>query len=220
MPYRTELALAAWHRTLVTIAGVTYAARPVSVPVLLRALQLGRSGDHLQILQGEDSLLRAAFPRVGWWRADPVRLIQRAGVEVRRAMMEKITSVPFRDEKPDASSDMYAAQREHERKAVRPAGDGPVLGPTLAIAAATCRSRFGETWYFNPERWPTSDGYVPHTVAWADYAALIAIDARIQLDAVVAHTISQSGKAARPAVEALNKAAYPIDPLFRPTSMH
>jgi hypothetical protein len=158
-------------------------------------------------------LLRAAFPRPRWaWWRDPVRQVLRAPVEIRAALLARLMRVPHDPAPGEDASDPHAATRAWQRAAVRPrTAHGP--RPTLLLAAQACRAQFGETWYYNPSRWPTADGYVPHDVCWVEFAGLAALEARAQLVLVQAHAVSHAGKQARTAIDGVLRAAYPSDPL-------
>jgi hypothetical protein len=211
MAYHTALALDAGQPFPIAIEGRLVTARPVSVPVMLEVLRAAASGDPQHALTAEARLLRAAFPRPRFGWRDPVRAIVRLPIPLRRALVDRLTRIPH-TAPPVVPDDPLEATRAWQRAAVRPAvSNGP--RPTLLLAAQACRATFGESWYYSPGRWQTTDGFVPHDVAWIEFLGLSVLDARAQLIHVQSHAIAQSGKHARRSVDALIRAAYPLDPL-------
>jgi hypothetical protein len=209
--YHTALALDAGQPFPIEIEGRLVIARPVSVPVMLQVLRASAAGDVAHILAAEARLLRAAFPRPRFGWRDPVRTIVGLPIPIRQAIIGRLMRVPH-DAPADEGSDPLAATRAWQRAAVRPAvSNGP--RPTLLLAAQACRAMFGESWYFDPHRWQTTDGYVPHDVAWVEFMGLAALEARAQLTHVHAHAVANSGKQARRSLDALVRQAYPVDPL-------
>lgn len=64
----------------------------------------------------------------------------------------------------------------------------------LALVAAQCERYYGAAWYFAPDRWATSDGYVPFFVgvdAWRTMQSLMAWE-RLQLSKAVQHAQPRS----------------------------
>jgi len=213
MAYHTRLALDSGRPVPMQIGGRSVVARPVSVPVMLAVLSASASGDIARMVQAEILLLRAAFPRPRFAWRDPVRAALALPHDLRRAIIHRLARIPA-DPPPDESDDPLAATRAWQRAAVRPAvPTGP--RPTLLLAAQACRAAYGESWYFDPARWQTTDGYVPHDVCWIEYAGLAALEARAQLLHVHAHAVAHSGKGVRRAVDALLREAFPLDPLTR-----
>jgi len=189
-------------------------SRPVSVPVMLMVLSAAASRDPVRMGLAESLLLRAAFPRPRWcWWTDPVRALVRGPIDLRRAVVARLTRIP-QDAPARVEDDPLAATRAWQRAAVRPV-DLDVPRPTLLLAAQACRAMFGNDWYFNPTQWRTSDGYVPFDVCWTEFAGLSALEARAQLVQVQAHAVAHSGKQSRGAVDALIRTVYPMDPLNR-----
>ena len=211
MAYHTALALDAGQPFPIAIGERLVTARPVSVPVMLRVMRAAAVGDVHNILDAEARLLRAAFPRPRFGWRDPVRAIVTLPIEIRQAIIARLMRVPHDAPLPD-DTDPLAATRAWQRAAVRPAvSNGP--RPTLLLAAQACRATFGESWYYDPSRWQTTDGYVPHDVAWIEFFGLAALEARAQLTHVGAHVVANAGKHARRSLDALVRQAYPVDPL-------
>ncbi len=211
MGYHTALALDAGQPFPVNIEGRLVIAHPVSVPVMLEVQRASVVGDVRGVLDAEARLLRAAFPRPRFGWRDPVRAIVRLPIKLRQAIIARLMRVPH-DAPIDDASDPLAATRAWQRAAVRPVvTNGP--RPTLLLAAQACRAVFGESWYYAPDRWQTTDGYVPHDVAWIEFMGLAALEARAQLTHVHAHVVANSGKHARRSLDALVRQAYPVDPL-------
>jgi hypothetical protein len=209
--YHTALALDAGQPFPVRIGDRLVIARPVSVPVMLQVQRAAAVGDARGIMDAEARLLRAAFPRPRFGWRDPVRTIVTLPLPIRQALIARLMRVPH-DVPMDDANDPLAATRAWQRAAVRPVvSNGP--RPTLLLAAQACRAVFGHEWYFNPREYQTTDGYVPHDVAWIEFMGLAALEARAQLTHVHAHAVAHSGKHVRRSLDALFRQAYPADPL-------
>lgn len=226
MAYHTRLALAAERPVSLEIGRAAFVGRPVSVPVMLRALALYADAAQsrepstmLRLLEEANHLvMRAAFPkppRWRWWQ-DPLRAIARLDHPTQKRILTRLMIMPsglLPPEVDDTPIDPYAELRRQQKALSSPST--PVGGhrPTLALAALTCRARFGNAWYYNPAQYTTSDGYVPHTVAWADYEGLGALDAHAQLLQVVAQGVLHTKDAQR-TLGTMRANAYPRDPLY------
>jgi hypothetical protein len=84
---------------------------------------------------------------------------------------------------------------------------------SLAVAIAQVERYFGAGWYFNPQRWPTVDGYAPWAVVWVQWRAMHALEAHERMSmrrAVRLGTWQGDGLAAE--LEAEARMAYPDDP--------
>lgn len=59
---------------------------------------------------------------------------------------------------------------------------------SLGLACAQCAAFWGASWYFNPRRWDTVDGYVPFPVLWDGWRTMQSVSAwqRMQLTQAVA----------------------------------
>lgn len=228
MQYHTALALAAERPVSLEIGRAAFVGRPVSVPVILRALALIAEAQRAStvqhanagVLEAEHLVLRAAFPappRWKWWQ-DPLRTIATIDGNNRARLLRRLMTVPDGMAAPAPEEDYYAELRRQQKALSSPST--PVTGhrPTLSLAALTCRATFGELWYYNPDRWPTSDGYVPHAVCWVEYHGLAALEARAQLTTISAHAVLKSGKGARREIDKLMAHAFPGDPLLAPLS--
>lgn len=216
MKYCAAVVLAAERPIPVRVGRFGYVARPVSVPVMLRVIDLtarakANPADAPALLfEAELALLRAAFPRPSWWMRwrDPVpALLANGDIAQRRAMLERLTAMPVTA--PVEAADPLAWIKKAQRTAVQGTTKGPA--PTLAVAAFTMRVVLGEQWWHNP-RYGTADGYVPHAQCWADYMGYDAFEARARLNLVQAHAVLQSGKQSRVHIAALMESVYPGEP--------
>lgn len=127
-------------------------------------------------------ILRAALPMRWWYRlvGDPVALIFRLPEGLIRKVLQAMVTVPGSDRDVSAETDEIELIRRAQREQVHgTARDG---GVSLAVAALSVRAVYGDAWYFNPQRWPTSDGYVPFARALVEFAGMQALDARRRLE--------------------------------------
>ncbi len=157
----------------------TWTARPVSCAQML-ALQAARR-DPLRYLLVLATVLRAVFPRRWWYRltGDPVALLLALPDALRTKVLQALFTRPASDEDATLDEDPIEQIRRAQRELVHGKGSQKD-GVTLAVAAATVRAAYGDTWYYSP-RWPTSDGYVPFAVVWVEYAGIQALQATQRL---------------------------------------
>ena len=199
-------ATASWP---LVVGGRTYVVRPVSAALLLRllpALRVPETAD-----EALTELLRAAFGPRRWFH-DPVKVVKRLPVGLLATALDRILAVPGHD--VDESLDPEAALIAAHRKMAHPTDSR--TGPSLALAALTCEVRMGAAWYYNPDRWATSDGFAPMAAVWTTYGGLMALDAGAQLAAANAARLAAStDKGVDRAYRALQKAAYPPDHTMR-----
>jgi hypothetical protein len=150
------------------------------------------------------------LPYRWWYRVvgDPVRLILSLPPELTRAVLKALVTVPggIRDISQDP--DGIEALRQMQRRAVY--GDRETGGVSLAVAALSVREKFGDTWYYNPDRWPTSDGYVPFAVALAEHAGAQALDVRRSLEVADGYGLAHA-KNPRAARQQMHQLAYPSE---------
>jgi hypothetical protein len=85
-------------------------------------------------------------------------------------------------------------------------GDTPDGGVSLAVAALSVRAAYGDAWYFNPQRWPTSDGYVPFAVALIEFAGIQALDVRRRLEVADGYALAHAKPHEK---ERMHRLAYP-----------
>jgi hypothetical protein len=190
-----------------------YRARPVSVPAMLRVQRLSASPQVTDQLAGVLVLLAAAFPERPRWRRwrDPVRTILALEAPIQRRVVSALTVAPHPARPAEAAADRYADVRAWQRQAVQGGSDAERRGVSLELAARTCRAVFGEAWYYNPARWSTADGYVPHAVCWADYWGLDALDARQELSHLRAEAVLRASRpdVTRRQYDAIERRSYP-----------
>jgi hypothetical protein len=155
-------------------------------------------------------VLRAVLPYRWWYRfvGDPVRLILSLPPELTRKVLQALVTVPggIRDISQDP--DGIEALRQMQRRAVY--GDREPGGVSLAVAALSVREKFGDAWYYNPDRWPTSDGYVPFAVALAEHAGAQALDVRRSLEVADGYGLAHA-KNPRQARQQMQQLAYPSE---------
>jgi hypothetical protein len=200
-----------------TLGGTTYWARPLSAALVLELFP--RMTDPTSQADAVFSALRAAFPLparglevLGALRRDPVRRIAALPAVMQAEIVERLFAIPGHattaEEDPEAA--LIAAHRKlahpHESK----------TGPTLAIAALTCEVRLGAAWYFNRDRWPTTDGFAPLAAVWTTYQGLMALDAKDRLSMASAVRLGMAdGVKSEKVWKQLETAAYPADPTMR-----
>lgn len=189
--------------------------KPISVPQML-ALQAAHRASALHYVVTLAGVLRAVLPRRWWYRVtgDPVALILALG-RVVPSLQEKVLAslvmMPGAKESAVLADDPVEAIRRAQRVAVYGAADQQPRG-SLAAAALVVRAAYGDAWYWNPERWPTADGYVPFAVCLTEYAGLQALDARRRLEVADGYALANT-KDPRRARQQLEQIAYPSDPL-------
>ena len=79
-------------------------------------------------------------------------------------------------------------------------------GLSLAVAALSVRAVYGDTWYYHPQRWPTSDGFVPYARALVEHAGVQALELRRRLEIADGMSLSHAKPHERERVHAM---AYP-----------
>lgn len=193
--------------------------KPVSVPQML-ALQAAR-GDLVRYFVVLARVLRAVLPYRWWYRftGDPVRLAMRIGLprkaggfddpELQAKVLHALITAPGtdRDMTQEQDTDPLAAIRAQQRAAMHGTSRGPE--PSLAHMAAAVRHAYGDAWYFDPRRWPTSDGYAPFALCMLEYVGLRAIHARATLTAYEGHALV-TAKDSRAAVARLTDMVLPM----------
>jgi len=210
--YHTALVLQAGRPFPVHIRERTVVARPISVPVMLQMLSAFAEATNDGLQAATQQLLRAAFPRprLGW--RDPLRAISALSDDLQLAVVHRLMRMPDIGGvvgETDAASAIAQAQRA----AATQSRSAHAPRPTLLLAAQACRAQFGESWYFDPRRWATVDGYVPHDVCWVEYTGLMAIEARRQLREVSAAVLAQGGDKAKHDIRRLVVESMPLDPI-------
>lgn len=192
-----------WHRV-----AHTWTARPVSTPQML-ALQAA-GADPVAYLTALATTLRNVFPwRARYWLCgDPLRRLLHLPDAVRGRVLSALLTIP---EVPEPIDDSPIAElRRQQRLAVY--GDGKADGhaPSLATASLVVRSVYGDTWYYAPSRWLTSDGYAPFALTWVEYVGLQALDARQRLVVADGFAVAHA-KDYKSARASLERAASPSD---------
>jgi hypothetical protein len=192
-----------WSRRWVQHAR-TWQAHPLSVPQML-ALQAAQR-DPVQYLLTLLPILRAVLPRRWWYRlvGDPVRMILRLPEPLIRKVLQALVTVPNTDRDVSQETDDVELIRRAQRAAVH--GDTPDGGVSLAVAALSVRAAYGDVWYYNPQRWPTSDGYVPFAVALIEFAGIQALDVRRRLEVADGYALAHAKPHEK---ERMHRLAYP-----------
>lgn len=185
----------------------TWTVRPISTPQMLALQAVSR--DPLRYLITLASVLHAVFPtrRRDRWCGRPVRLILSLPDELRSRVLRTLVTLPgSTTDQSRVDDDPLAHIREAQRRAVR--GASTTGTPSLAAAALTVRAHLGESWYYNPARWSTSDGYAPFVLAWLEFAGLEAVGARRRLEIADGFSLLHS-KNPRHAIRQLHAQAFP-----------
>lgn len=182
----------------------TWTARPLSVPQMLHLQAAG--ADPVAALAAMRAVLRQVLPR-RWWYAvvgDPVRLILSLPTPLLQAVTKALVTVPDTERDVSREVDPFAELRQLQRHAVT--GKRSNDGVSLAAAAMGVRAVYGDAWYYNPHRWPTSDGYAPFAVAIVEHAGMQALEVRRRLEIAEGTMIAHAKPHER---VRLRKLAYP-----------
>lgn len=188
----------------------TWTAKPLSVPQMLQ-LQAARV-DPLQYLLTLMVVLRQVMPARWWYRltGDPVTLILRLPDELRKLVLLALVATPGSTaDQTEAEESIIEQIRREQREASY--GKGGARG-SLSLASATLavRETYGDAWYWSPNRWPTSDGYVPFAVALLEFEGVQALSARRRLEMADGFSLAQA-KEPRRARQQLERMAYPAE---------
>lgn len=194
----------------------TFWARPLSAALVVRLLpDLGIAVTRPRAMQ---EAYRAAFApvRQAWWerllrgRVDPVRAVSQMEEGLQGAVLRALFAVP--GQTPDEELDPEAAMVAAHRKFANPTSTGRT--PTLVLAILTCEAHLGGSWFYDPNRWPTADGFAPLATVWTTYHGLLAIDAKRCLDLASAVRLGMAdGRDAnvKTSWQKLEAAAFPPD---------
>jgi len=185
----------------------TWHAKPLSVPQMLALQAAGR--DPLRYLLALLPILRDVLPRRWWYGVvgDPVRLILRLPPELVQLVLKALVTVPGTDrDVSQEAADPIEAIRLAQRRQVH--GDHAEAGISLAVAALSVRAAYGDGWYYDPRRWPTSDGYVPFAVALVEYAGVQALEVRRRLEVADGYSLAHAKPYER---ERMQRMAYPME---------
>lgn len=188
MPYGARRVFDAERAWPLKLGEDVYWPRPLSVRTVLAVEAEMLHHDPVRRLRVARRALREAFPPPRSWRwlfwRNPETTILRdldgpSLTKVLRAVLYGPVK-PKAEAPTDEPVDAYEAMR---RKHLRMVTDNaheqrPV---SLAVMVATLRATFGDTWYFNPQRYDTADGYVDARTAMADYEAAMTVQAAKQL---------------------------------------
>lgn len=189
----------------------TWTVRPISTPQMLALQSASRNPIQYLIVLG--AILRTVFPqrRRDRWVGDPVRLIITLPEALRTRVLRALVTLPESavDHSRIDDEDPHAALREAQRRAVRgPAASTTPAGLSLASAALTVRHYLGDSWYYDPMRWDTADGYAPFAQVWLEFAGLEAVGARRRLEVADGFALIHS-KNPRHALQQLREQAFP-----------
>lgn len=164
--------------------------------------------DPARYLVAMADVLRAVLPFRWWYRlvGDPVRLIVGLPPELMALVLRALVTVPDTDrDVSQEDADPLAELRQLQRRAVT--GErAQHHGIGLAAAALSVRAAYGDAWYYNPHRWPTSDGYVPFALALVEHAGVQALELRRRLEIADGMNLSHAKPHERERVQRL---AYP-----------
>lgn len=186
----------------------TWYPKPLSVPQML-ALQSAGS-DHARYFFAFVPIMRAVLPRRWWHRVvgDPVRLILSLPDDVAKIVLRAIVTAPNSDRDISRELDEVEMIRQAQRRSVH--GDKVDSGVSLAVATMSVRAVYGDGWYYDPQRWPTSDGYVPFSVALAEAAGVQALEVRRRMEVADGFSLAHA-KDPRREREKLHQLAYPAE---------
>ena len=189
-----------------------WTARPVSAPQMLRYQAARAKGDMVATVVALYAILRAAFPRRWYYRfyGDPVRMIMALPQDLRERCINELFRVPGSNRSAVIDEDPTEVFRRAQRQLVYGNEQGNVVAPTLAVALMRCRAALGNDWYYNPQQYRTTDGYVPFREVWVMYCGLETEAARLRIEHVAAAQVPQLKNAKR-TVEQWLRAAHPAD---------
>lgn len=194
-----------WVRTV-----WTWEPRPISTEQMLR-LQ-GSAGDPLLWFAEMATILRATFPR-RWWHqlhADPVKTLLLLPDGLRSRTLGTLVRLPKSvTDQSRVIDDPIEVVRQAQREAVHGKGASSD-SPTLAIVALTVRHALGDTWYYNPARWTTSDGYAPFAVTWLEFVGIQALGAQKRLEVADGMALLHANNP-RAARQKLQRDAFPSE---------
>lgn len=153
-------------------------------------------------------ILRASLPYRCWYRlaGDPLTLLFRLPRDVMELMLNAMVSSPLTGhDVTQEDDDPFAELARLQRRALK-TDSGSGLGISLAVAALSVRATYGDGWYYNPDRWPTSDGYVPFAVALIEHSGVQALEIRRRLEVADGFSLAH----AKPHEKTkMHKLAYP-----------
>lgn len=186
----------------------TWHPKPLSVPQMLTLQAVG--ADPVRYFFALVPILRDVLPMRWWYRVvgDPVRLILGLPEDVAKKMLKAIVTAPDSDRDVSRELDEVEMIRAAQRRSVH--GEKTDSGVSLAVATMSVRAVYGDAWFWNPERWPTSDGYVPFAVALAEAAGVQALDVRRRIEVADGFSLAHA-KDPRREREKLHQLAYPAE---------
>lgn len=167
--------------------------------------------DPLRYVLALAAILRAVFPRCWWYRVvgDPVRLLLSLPPDLLPVVLKALVTVPDSDRDVSRETDdPIEAIRRAQRMAVHGEAAMQAAGASLAIAALSVRAAYGDGWYYDPTRWPTSDGYAPFGVALVEYAGVQTLEVRQRLAVADGFSLSHAKDPTRVRKQ-LESLAYP-----------
>ena len=176
-------------RWTLTLDGAEYVGRPLSAEaVRITHRDLGGVKDRAGETAVLGRLMRKAFP-LRWvflWSGDPVRLFLRH--PQRNALLAAFLTVPSEVVEPPREPDEWDKLEAMQR--VEDVG-GPQV--TLDTVCRVTEQGMGSGWYYNPERWPTWDGYAPYDVVWRAWTTIRQVRAFDRLGMMRAIGVSKAG---------------------------
>lgn len=151
---------------------------PVSAEAMLRhqAAMAAAGSDPVAQRRAHERLLRQAFGYsiAYWWLGDPVHLL--LDHPYAEALLADFFAIPTwrrsaprrRPEELDDWDRLEAANRDPLSEAHARAREAATPEPSLALMCAQLEAVM-PTWYYNPGRWETFDGFVPYRLAVLQY---------------------------------------------------
>jgi hypothetical protein len=175
-------------RWAIALDGVVHSARPLSAEAVCHAYDALRQDPEAEaaILF---RLLRQAFP-LRWsalWKGDVTRRIL-ASPE-RYALLATFLKIAPDRVIPEREQDDWDRLEAMQRGEEEP---GPEI--SLETICRLVEAHFGSSWYFNPDRWPTWDGYAPLDVVWRAWETLRRVRAFDRVNLVRAISMTKSEK--------------------------
>jgi len=180
-------------RWAVTFDGVTHTGRPLSAEAVRRfheAVVVASPVEQVRLFLG---LVRQVFPlswRHLWWRDIGRRIMRsprRDGIIAEWLKVPTPTQAVTREpDEWDRLEQMQRVEDDPDRHKI-----------TLDTVCRLTEVVLGAGWYYNPQRWPTWDGYAPYDVVWQAWFTIQRSRAWDRLNLVRAIGITKAGERAQ-----------------------
>lgn len=123
------------------------------------------------------------------WRRDPARRFLQDEAWPGRLQEMLAVPEPVSDEppkEPDEWDRLLAMQQDTQ-------ADEPAKPVSLGTVCRVVEATMGAGWYYNPDRWPTWDGYAPYKAVWEAWRTIQQVRALDRLDMIRAVGVTKSG---------------------------